>query len=54
MDFFGPRGLLLVVGVLVVLALVLDGLRRIKRNRYENLHMSSRKLQKSASNNSDD
>ena len=54
MDFFGPRGLLLVVGVLVFLALVLDGLRRIKRNRYENLHMSSRKLQKSASNNSDD
>jgi cell division protein ZipA len=54
MDFFGPRGLLLVVGVLVVLALALDGLRRIKRNRYENLHMSSRKLQKSASNNSDD
>ena len=54
MDFFGPRGLLLVVGVLVVLALLLDGLRRIKRNRYENLHMSSRKLQKSASNNSDD
>lgn len=53
MDFFGPRGLLLVVGVLVVLALVLDGLRRIKRNRYENLHMSSRKLQKSASNSDD-
>lgn len=51
MDFFGPRGLLLVVGVLVVLALVLDGLRRIKRNRYENLQMSSRKLQKSASKN---
>ena len=49
MDFFGPRGLLLVIGVLVVLALVLDGLRRVKRNRYENLHMSSRKLQKSAS-----
>ena len=54
MDFFGPRGLLLVVGVLVVLALVLDGLRRIKRNRYENLHMSSRKLQKSASQYDDD
>lgn len=49
MDFFGPRGLLLVIGVLVVLALVLDGLRRVKRNRYENLHMSSRKLKKSAS-----
>lgn len=49
MDFVGPRGLLLVIGVLVVLALVLDGLRRVKRNRYENLHMSSRKLQKTAS-----
>lgn len=49
MDFVGPRGLLLVIGVLVVIALVLDGLRRVKRNRYENLHMSSRKLQKSAS-----
>lgn len=49
MDFFGPRGLLLLIGVLVVLALVLDGLRRVKRNRYENLHMSSRKLQKTAS-----
>ena len=54
MDFFGPRGLLLVIGVLVVLALVLDGLRRVKRNRYENLHMSSRKLQKSASQYEDD
>ena len=54
MDFFGPRGLLLVIGVLVVLALVLDGLRRVKRNRYENLHMSSRKLQKSASQYDDD
>lgn len=54
MDFFGPRGLLLVIGVLVVLALVLDGLRRVKRNRYENLQMSSRKLQKSASQYEDD
>ena len=54
MDFFGPRGLLLLIGVLVVLALVLDGLRRVKRNRYENLHMSSRKLQKSASQYEDD
>jgi cell division protein ZipA len=54
MDFFGQRGVLIVVGVLVLLALVLDGLRRIKRNRYENLQMSSRKLQKSAANNSDE
>ena len=54
MDFVGPRGLLLVIGVLVVLALVLDGMRRVKRNRYENLHMSSRKLQRSASKYDDD
>ena len=46
MDFFGPREVLIVVGVLVVIAIVLDGARRIKRNRYENLQMSSRKLQK--------
>lgn len=46
MDFFGPREVLIVVGILVVIAIVLDGARRIKRNRYENLQMSSRKLQK--------
>jgi cell division protein ZipA len=46
MDFFGPREVLIVVGVLVVIAIILDGARRIKRNRYENLQMSSRKLQK--------
>jgi len=48
MDVIGPREVLIAVGVLVFLALVLDGARRIKHNRYENLHMSSRKLQKSA------
>ncbi len=46
MDFFGPREVLIVVGVLVVIAIILDGARRLKRNRYENLQMSSRKLQK--------
>jgi cell division protein ZipA len=46
MDFFGPREVLIVVGVLVVIVIILDGARRIKRNRYENLQMSSRKLQK--------
>ncbi|MDG2502763.1 MAG: cell division protein ZipA [Porticoccaceae bacterium] len=49
MDFFGPREVLIVVGVLVVIAIILDGARRIKRNRYENLQMSSRKLQKTTS-----
>ncbi len=46
MDFFGPREVLIVVGVLVVIAIILDGVRRMKHNRYENLQMSSRKLQK--------
>lgn len=45
MDFFGPREVLIVVGLLVVLAILLDGARRVKRNRYEKLHMSSRKMQ---------
>ena len=48
MDYFGPREVLIVVGVLVILAIILDGARRIKRNRYENLQMSSRKLRKSS------
>lgn len=48
MDFFGPREVLIIVGVLVIVAIVLDGARRIKRNRYENLQMSSRKLQRSS------
>lgn len=46
MDFFGPREVLIAVGVLVVLAILLDGVRRVKRNRYERLHMSPRKMQK--------
>ena len=48
MDYFGPREVLIVVGVLVILAIILDGARRIKRNRYENLQMSSRKLRKAS------
>ena len=48
MDYFGPREVLIVVGVLVIAAIVLDGARRIKRNRYENLQMSSRKLRKAS------
>ncbi|MGB0449213.1 MAG: cell division protein ZipA [Porticoccaceae bacterium] len=48
MDLIGPREVLIAVGLLVFLAVVLDGARRIKHHRYENLHMSSRKLQKSS------
>ena len=48
MDLIGPREVLIAVGSLVFLAIVLDGARRIKHHRYENLHMSSRKLQKSS------
>jgi FtsZ-interacting cell division protein ZipA len=46
MEFFGPREVLIVVIALVIVAMVLDGVRRVKRNRYENLQMSSRKLQR--------
>ncbi|MDG1311146.1 MAG: cell division protein ZipA [Porticoccaceae bacterium] len=48
MDFFGPREVLIAVVALVLVAMVLDGIRRVKRNRYEKLQMSSRKLQKAA------
>ncbi len=48
MDLIGPREVLIAVGLLVFLAVVLDGARRIKHHRYDNLHMSSRKLQKSS------
>lgn len=48
MDFFGPREVLIVIGVLVILAIVLDGARRVKRNRYEKLQMSSRKMKQAS------
>ena len=49
MEFFGPREVLIVVIALVIVAMVLDGVRRVRRNRYENLQMSSRKLQRNGS-----
>ena len=48
MDLIGPREVLIAVGSLVFLAVILDGARRIKHHRYDNLHMSSRELQKSS------
>lgn len=44
MDFFGPREILILVAILALVGVVLDGARRIKRNRYENLQMPSRKF----------
>jgi len=46
MEFFGPREVVVVVGVLALIAIILDGARRMKRNRYEKLQMSSRSLHK--------
>jgi cell division protein ZipA len=45
MDFFTPKEVLVIVGIIAVIAIILDGARRVKRNRYEKLQMSSRKLQ---------
>jgi cell division protein ZipA len=48
MDF-GAREILIFVAFLALIGVVLDGMRRVKRNRYEKLHMSSRKMNKTAS-----
>ena len=48
MDLIGPREVLIAVGLLAFLAIILDGARRLKHHRYDNLHMSSRKLQKTS------
>jgi len=44
MDYFEPKTIVIAVTTMVFLAVVLDFLRRKKRNRYENLQMSSREL----------
>ena len=48
MDAFGPREILITIGVLVVVAILLDGARRVKNNRYENIQMSSSKLRRAS------
>jgi len=45
MDYFEPKTIVIAVTTMVFLAIVLDFLRRRKRNRYENLQMSSRDLE---------
>jgi cell division protein ZipA len=48
MDLFEPKTVLIAVALMVFLAIVLDLLRRRKRNRYENLQMSSRELDRTS------
>ena len=48
MDYFEPKTILIAVTLMVFLAIVMDFLRRKKRNRYENLQMSSRELERSS------
>lgn len=39
----GAREILIVLGVLLLLAILLDGVRRVRKSKYEKLHMSRRK-----------
>ena len=48
MDYFEPRTIVIAVSTMVFLAIVLDLLRRKKRNRYENLQMRTRDLDRSS------
>lgn len=48
MDYFEPKTIVIAVSTMVFLAIVLDFLRRKKRNRYENLQMSSREINRSS------
>jgi cell division protein ZipA len=50
MDYFEPKTIVIAVSTMVFLAIVLDLLRRKKRNRYENLQMSSRDINRSSRN----
>ena len=48
MDWIGPREIIVFIGFLTILAIVLDVMRRVKRNRYEKLQMSSKVLNRNA------
>lgn len=39
----GAREILIALGVLLLLAILLDGVRRVRKSKYEKLHMSRRK-----------
>ena len=49
MDWMGPREVIILIGFLTSLAIILDIARRVRRNRYEKLQMSSKALQKNSS-----
>ena len=48
MENFEPKTVLIVVTLMVCLAIVLDFLRRRKRNRYDNIQMSSREIERTS------
>ncbi len=48
MEFLASNKVLIIVATLVLVAIVLDGMRRAKRNRYEDLQMSSSHLDKAS------
>jgi cell division protein ZipA len=47
MDYFEPKTIVIAVCTMVFLAIVLDVVRRRKRNRYDNIQMSSREIDRS-------
>ena len=47
MDYFEPKTIVIAVCTMVFLAIVLDVMRRRKRNRYDNIQMSSREIDRS-------
>ena len=47
MDYFEPKTIVIAVCTMVFLAIVLDVVRRRKRNRYDNIQMSSRDIERS-------
>ena len=54
MENFEPKTVLIVVTLMVCLAIVLDFLRRRKRNRYDNIQMSSREIERTSRGESED
>ena len=46
MESLHSSKVLVVLAILVLMAIALDFMRRVKRNRYEDIQMSSRRLEK--------
>lgn len=43
MDFFGPREVVITIGILVVIAILLDGVRRVRQARNAEVRMAPRR-----------